>query len=94
MGHLPRLRDFDIDILFSILAIGMFALMSHVLGIPRLLPYGWLFGSALLASAVMDISYGYSFHVPMALAGAIILVIGCTIFARFMQQYPVPSPEL
>jgi len=28
------------------------------------------------------------------LAGAIILATGCTMFTRFLQQYPVPSSEV
>jgi hypothetical protein len=88
------LRDFDVDIFFSLLIVGLFALLSHVLGIPRLLPYGWLFGGANLASTVLDVYHGYTFPIPMALVGALILVVGCSMFAKFLRDYPVPAPEV
>jgi hypothetical protein len=88
------LQDLDVDIFFSLLIVGLFALLSHVLGIPRLLPYGWLFGGANLASTVLDVYYGHTFPIPIALVGALILVVGCSMFARFLREYPVPTPEV
>lgn len=93
-GEAPQwLRDFDIDILFSVLSAGLFAFASYMLGIPRLVPYGWLLGGTILSSAVLDVYYGYTFHFPTAIAGGIMLVVGCVMFGRFLRQYPVPSPE-
>jgi hypothetical protein len=85
------LRDFDVDILFTVIIIGFFSLGAATLGVPRLHPYGWLMGLGNLAATVLEVYHGVKFHYPIAASGSIILVIGVALFARFLHRYSLPT---
>ncbi len=87
------LRDLDVDILFTALTIAFFGLVAHVLGIPRLHLYGWLLGLGNLLSTILDLFHGFSFHLPMLIAGATILLVGVVLVIRFVRRYPIPEEE-
>jgi hypothetical protein len=83
--------DFDVDILFTVIIIGFFGLIAYALGIPRLHLYGWLLGLGMLASTILDVYAGFTFHFPQAISGGIILLIGVALFIRFLHDYPMPT---
>jgi len=92
------LRDFGVDILFTAVTVGFFGLIAHALGIPRLHLYGWLLGLGDLVSTILDVYEGFTFHFPLLMSGGIILLIGVTLFIRFLRDYPCllytsPSPR-
>ena len=81
------------DIFFAALVVGFFAVFAHIVGVPRLYLYGWLFGLGMLASAALQRYAGFTFNLPMFLAGLIIVAIGLSQFRRFRQRYPVSDEE-
>lgn len=87
------LNDFSVDIFFTVLIIGFFSVFAYVVGIARLHLYGWLLGIGHLASNMLGYYRGQTFHWPMFAAGAIMIVIGAVLFARFLRDYPEPILE-
>ena len=87
------IRDFAVDILFTAITIGFFGLIGYALGIPRLHLYGWLLGLGNLVSTILEVYEGFTFHFPLAISGGIILLIGVTLFTRFLRDYPIPTEE-
>ncbi len=83
------IRKFGVDALFAIIIIGFFGLLAQTLGAARLYLYGWLMGLGSLASAIFDANAGHIFHWPMFIAGSIILLVGITLFIRFLRDYPI-----
>jgi hypothetical protein len=82
------LAAFEMDILFAALIILFFSLMGVVLGLGRLYLYGWLLGLGNLASTVLAVTRGIAFLYPLALAGALIVLIGLTCLTGFLHSYP------
>ena len=92
-GAATRVSRLSGDIFFAALIIGSFTLFAHFTGVPRLYSYGWLLGLGNLASAALMLYAGSTFNWPLALAGLIIVLIGATLFRRFMRRYPVPTQD-
>ena len=87
-------RDFGFDIFFALLIVGFFSLLAYALGVARLHLYGWLMGLGNLFSNILDAYAGMTFHWPMFVAGSVIVLIGATLFARFLRHYPVAIAEM
>ncbi len=86
-------RNYDVDILFTLVIIGFFHFLGAIYGITRLHLYGWLMGLGNLASTILEHEAGIIFHWPMLLAGATMIVIGVVLFSRFLRDYPLPVLE-
>jgi hypothetical protein len=84
-------REFDTDILFAVIIIGLFSLMAAVLGIRRLHLYGWLFGLGNLGSTILEAELSLTFLFPLAIAGGIIVLVGGATLARFLHNYPIAT---
>jgi hypothetical protein len=82
------LNDLAVDIFFAALIVGFFSLFAQYVGVPRLHLYGWLFALGILASTALALYRGYTFHFPLAVAGLIVLLVGLTLFSRFVRRYP------
>lgn len=87
------LKMLDMDIVFGLVAVAIFSLVSVFLRIWRPLIYGLLLGSSLVASGALSAYQGPEFHYPFAISGGIILVIGVGIFLQFLRTYQVPVEE-
>jgi hypothetical protein len=85
--------EFDIDAMFALAAVALFALAANNFGTPRLYLYGWLLGLSMLASAVILVYQETQFQYPFAIAGLIIVTIGGFVLNRFLRQYPIPTEE-
>ena len=87
------LQLLDMDIVFGLVAVAIFSLVSVFLRMWRPLIYGLLLGSSLVASGALSAYQGPEFHYPFAISGGIILVIGVGIFLQFLRTYQVPVEE-
>ncbi len=92
-GAPPWLNRLSGDIFFAALIIGFFTLFAHFTGVPRLHLYGWLLGLGNLASAALALYAGFTFSLPLALVGLIIVLVGANLFWRFLRRYPVPTED-
>lgn len=88
------LRSLSVDIVVMFVTVGIFSLMGYLFGIPRLFVYGWLIGVGNLASTVMNLAYGLTFNLPLAVSAGIILAIGVALLVRFVRRYPIPVQEV
>jgi hypothetical protein len=87
------LQVLDMDIVFSLVAVAIFSLVSVFFRMWRPFIYGLLLGGGLVASGAMTVYQGTEFHYPFAIAGGIILVIGIGLFLQFLRTYQVPAEE-
>jgi len=93
--QLPQwLSDFDIDLIFALITIGIFSLIGYYTGIARFYLHGVLLGAGNFATTVLlfynDVQFGW----PIALAGLIIALIGASVLMKFLQERPLPSEEI
>ena len=87
------LQQLDMDIVFGLVVVAIFSLVSGVFRMWRPFIYGLLLGSGLVASGALTVYQGPEFQYPFAIAGGIILVIGLGIFLRFVRTYQIPTEE-
>jgi hypothetical protein len=87
------LQVLDMDIVFGLVAVAIFSLLSVFFRIWRPFIYGLLLGSGLVASGALTVYQGTELHYPFAIAGGIILVIGIGSFIQFLRTYQVPAEE-
>jgi len=93
-GALPGwVSDLDVDIIISLVIVGIFSLMGYLFGVPRMYLYGWLVGAGTLASTALELYAGYSFNLPLAIAAGIIMLVGATLFVRFLRKYSIPTAQ-
>ena len=83
----------DMDIVFALLAIAIFSLVSAVFQIWRPFIYGLLLASSLVASAALTVYGGPEFNYPFAISGGIILAIGLGLLLHFIHTYQIPTEE-
>ena len=83
-----------VDYAVSLILILVFSVLGYMFDVTRLYFYGWLLGIASLASAAEIANGSNAFNLPMALASAIILVIGLTLLIRFKRKYSIPEGGL
>ena len=87
------LQLLDMDIVFGLVVVAIFSLVSAVFRMWRPFIYGLLLGSSLVASGALTVYQGPEFQYPFAIAGGIILAIGFGLFLRFVRTYPTPAEE-
>jgi len=85
------LGDFDIDLVFALIIIGIFSWVAYTLGLPRFFLHGFLMGAGNFASTVLKVNRGILFAWPTFLAGVIIAVIGLLVLAKFIRKYPLTA---
>ncbi len=49
-----------------------------------------MLGFAYLVSVYLEHNAGWTFLLPLAIAAGIILLVGSSLFVRFLHSYPVP----
>ena len=92
--RLPEwVSDLDVDILVGLAIVGLFSLLAYFSGVLRLYLYGWLIGLGNLASTALSLYAGMAFNLPLVIAAGIILLIGVSLFIRFLNKYPIPTAE-
>jgi len=87
------LQMLDMDIVFGLVAVSIFSLVSVFLRMWRPIIYGLLYGSSIVASGALSFYQGPEFQYPFAIAGGIILAIGVGLFLQFLHTYQVPTEE-
>ena len=85
------LQLLDMDIVFGLVAVAIFSLVTVVFKIWRPFIYGLLLGGSLVASGALTVYQGPEFQYPFAIAGGIILAIGLSLLLRFVRIYPIPT---
>jgi len=81
------------DIVFGLVIVAIFSLVSAVYKMWRPFIYGLLYASSLVATAALTIYQGSEFQYPFAIAGGIILAIGIGLLLRFVRTYQIPADE-
>jgi hypothetical protein len=87
------LQLLDMDIIFGLVAVAIFSLVSGVFRMWRPFIYGLLLGSSLVASGALTVYQGPEFQYPFAIAGGIIIGIGLNLLLRFVRTYQIPAEE-
>jgi len=98
---LPRLAgskpgwvsDLQVDIVLTVVLIGVFSAMAYLIWVVRVYLYGWLIGLGNLASTALMLYAGFTFNLPLAIASAIIILIGVVLLVRFIHRYPLAETE-
>jgi hypothetical protein len=90
--YLPQwLSDFDIDVIFALIIVGIFCLIGYYTGTARFYLHGVLLGAGNFATTVLfaysDVKFGW----PIALAGLIVAGIGTSVLVKFLQTHLLPS---
>jgi len=92
--HFPQwFSEFDIDLIFALVIIGLFSLIAYSTGVTRFYLHGVLLGAGNFATTVLRTYNKIQFGWPIALAGLVIAVIGVSVLAKFLQEYPLPTEE-
>jgi hypothetical protein len=86
-------RSYLVEIVVMLALAGLFSVMGYVFGVIRLYFYGWLLGGGNLISVMVNRGAPERFNLPLAVAAAVILVIGSALLVRFLHKYPVRSLE-
>ena len=86
--------EFDIDLIFALVTIGFFSLIAYSTGVTRFYLHGVLLGVGNFATTVLRAYNKIQFGWPIALAGLVIAVIGASVLAKFLQEYPLPTEEV
>jgi hypothetical protein len=93
-GQLPQwFSDFDVDLFFALIIVGLFSLIAYTTGVSRFYLHGLLLGVGNFATTILlaynDVKFGW----PIALAGLMIAIIGISVLIKFLQEYPLPAEE-
>lgn len=84
-----RVGAYTVEIVVLLVLVTLFSWMGYFFAVPRLYLYGWLLGGANLASALIYQPTVEGPNIPMALAAGTILLIGLSLFIRFLRKYPL-----
>jgi hypothetical protein len=87
------LRLLDMDIVFGLVAVAIFSLLSGVFRMWRPFIYGLLLGGSLVVSGALTVYGGPEFQYPFAISGGIIMAIGLSLLLRFVHTYQIPAEE-
>jgi len=86
--------DFDVDLIFALIIVGVFSLIGYYTGIARFYLHGVLLGAGNFFTTVLLVYDAVQFGWPLALAGLIIAIIGVVVLAKFLQDHPIPDVEV
>lgn len=87
------LQALDMDIVFALVVVAIFSLVSAIYKIWRPFIYGLLFASSMIASAALSVYQGTESQYPFAIAGGIIMTFGLGLLLHFVRTYPIPTEE-
>lgn len=87
------LQVLDMDIVFALVVVAIFSLVSAVYKIWRPFIYGLLFAGSMIASAALSVYQGTESQYPFAIAGGIIMAIGLGLLLHFVRTYQIPTEE-
>ena len=91
---LPQwLSDFDVDLVFALIMVGIFWVIAYSTGTNRFYLHGVLLGTGNFATTVLLAYNKIRFGWPIALAGLIIAGIGVSVLVRFLQEHPLQTEE-
>ncbi len=82
-----------VDLLALAFLVLIFSGMGYAFGVNRLYLYGWLIGIGNLATVLYNRGAPERFNLPLAIAAAIIMLIGVSHLIRFLRNYPVQAEE-
>jgi hypothetical protein len=85
--------DFDVDLIFALITIGIFCLIGYFTGAARFYLYGVLLGVGNFATTVLKVYHDIQFGWPIALAGSIIALMGAAVLLKFLQTHPQTGEE-
>ena len=77
----------------GVIYVVILSLLAFILDYPRLYAYGWLLTLVHPLSNFMEAQTGSGFPNGFTVAGLVVILVGLTIFMRFMRQHPLPSYE-
>ena len=86
--------DFDVDLIFALITIGIFCLIGYYSGAARFYLYGVLLGAGNFATTILLAYHDLLFGWPIALAGLIIALMGAVVLMKFLQAHPRTSEEV
>ena len=93
--RLPQwFSDFDVDLIFALIIVGIFCLIAYSTGIARFYLHGLLLGIGNFATTVLKSYYDVQFGWPLALAGLSVAGIGILALFKFTREYPLPAEEV
>jgi len=87
------LKLLDMDIVFGLVILAIFSLVSGIFRMWRPFIYGLLLGSSLVASGALTVYQGPEFQYPFAISGGIIMAIGLGLLLRFVRTYQISAEE-
>ena len=92
--RLPQwFSDFDVDLIFALIMVGIFCLIGYYTGAVRFYLYGVLLGVGNFATTVLLVYNDQLFGWPIALAGLMIALMGTAVLIKFLQAHPRTSEE-
>jgi len=83
-----------VDAFFGLLIIALFSFMAFSLDQPRMHLYGFLLGLSLPFDVVFEEVTGLDWALGLFVAGAVMLGTGIIIFARFLNDHPIPEGDV
>ena len=93
--QLPQwFSDFDVDLIFALITIGIFCLIGYFTGVARFYLYGVLLGVGNFATTVLLVYHDLLFGWPIAMAGSIIALMGASVLMKFLQAHPQTGEEV
>ena len=87
------LQLLDMDIVFGLVVVAIFSLVSTVFRIWRPFIYGLLLGGSVVVTGALTVYGGPEFNYPFAIAGSIMIAIGLGLLLRFVRTYQIPAEE-
>jgi hypothetical protein len=94
-ARLPQwVSDFDVDLVFALVIVAIFAIIAYAMSLPRFYLHGLLLGIGNFSSTVLLVYNNVKFGWPVAAAGGIITIIGVFVLFRFLRSYPLPKMEV
>lgn len=90
LSEIASTRGYGVELIVLLVMGGLFSAMGYIFGITRLYVYGWMLGLTYLASVYLEHNAGWTFLLPLAIAAGVILLVGSSLFVRFLHSYPVP----
>ena len=87
------LQLLDMDIVFGLVILAIFSLVSVIFRMWRPFIYGLLLGISLVASGALTVYQGPEFQYPFAISGGIIMAIGLGLLLRFVRTYQISAEE-
>ena len=93
--RLPQwFSDFDVDLIFALIIVGIFCVIAYSTGMPRFYLHGVLLGGGNFITTVLRAYSETQFGWPIILAALIVVLIGVSALVKFIRDYPLPAEEV